>query len=93
MRQWILAFVCLLLLNGCATTSSKMESWIGHRESDLVSKWGAPNLMLDTRDGKRIITWEERQYLGQITSLCRRSFTVNESGIIEAYSISGCFFE
>jgi len=28
--------------SGCGTTTSKMESWIGSRESDLVSKWRAP---------------------------------------------------
>jgi len=92
MRKWIAAVVCLLLFGGCATTKSKMESWLGHKESELVSNWGAPHLVLDTRDGKRILTWEERQQLGQITSLCRKSFTIDEAGIIKAYSYSGCMF-
>lgn len=90
MRKCITVAACLLLFVGCATTESIMQSWVGHPESELVSKWGAPHRVIDTRDGKRVVTWERRwgQY-GQNT--CRQSFTVDEAGIIRQWSYDGCF--
>jgi hypothetical protein len=84
-------FVCALLVVACTTTESVMKSWVGRQESDLVSQWGAPNAAIDTRDGARILTWEQRwgQY-GQ--NICRKSFTVNSSGTIERWSYQGCLF-
>jgi hypothetical protein len=90
MYKWIATAICFLLISGCATHKSEMESWLGHQESELVSTWGAPNKALDTRDGKRILTWEFPWQLGQIYGTCRKSFTVDEAGIIKAYSYGGC---
>jgi len=72
-------------------TRQKMESWVGHQESDLASIWGAPTSAIDTRDGKRILTWES--YWGQYDrNVCRKSFTIDKSGKIIRWSSSGCPF-
>lgn len=84
-------FICIFafLLTSCTSTKSVMEGWLWHKESELVSAWGAPDASLDTRDGVRVLTWESNwgQY-GQNT--CRKSFTVDASGTITRYSFSGC---
>ena len=91
MKGIIVLFTFLILLCGCATTKSVMESWVSHRESELVSSWGAPHGAIDTRDGKRILTWESRwgQY-GE--NICSKSFTIDESGVVRQWSYSGCLF-
>jgi hypothetical protein len=90
--KWLgIIVLCSAILIGCATTRSVMESWVGHRESELVSNWGAPYAAIDTRDGKRILTWQF--YWGQYReNICRKSFTIDENGIIRQWSYSGCLF-
>lgn len=66
----------------------------GHNESELVSSWGAPTRVIDTRDGYRILTWENYslQYKwGQfIQNVCSKSFTVDSRGTIIRWSYNGC---
>ena len=83
--------IFVAFISGCTTTKSVMESWVGARESDLVSKWGAPTSAIDTRDGMRILTWES--YWGEYgRNVCRKSFTIDESGKIIRWSYRGCLF-
>lgn len=90
-RYLLLIIVFVVCISGCATTRSVMQSWMGYQESDVVSKWGAPTAAIDTRDGKRILTWES--YWGQYgQNVCRKSFTVDESGEIIRWSYSGCLY-
>lgn len=89
MRFWIIVVVCLTFLVSCAGTKAVMDSWMGHKESELVSTWGAPHRAMDTRDGKRILTWESR-WGNHRQNICSKSFTVNEKGVIEFWSYSGC---
>jgi len=80
-----------LVVSGCTTTESVMKSWIGYNESELVSSWGAPKASIDTRDGYRVLTWEN--YWGQYRqNICRKSFTVDGAGKIITWSYSGCAF-
>lgn len=85
------AFVILILalMSGCTTTQSVMESWVGARESELLSSWGAPYSSINTQDGKRVLTWQN--YWGQYNqNVCRQTFTVGSNGRIEHWSYSGC---
>jgi hypothetical protein len=85
------ALLIAVVLSGCTTTESAMNSWKGHDESELVSSWGAPTASIDTRNGYRVLTWED--YWGQYgRNVCRKSFTVNGAGIITTWSYSGCAF-
>lgn len=85
----IIFILFLFSLTSCVTTADVMQSWVGHYESELVSMWGAPYSAIDTRDGKRILTWQ--WYWGQYgQNLCRKSFTVDEKGKIVFWSYSGC---
>lgn len=89
MKFWIIVMLCLTLLMSCVTTKAVMDSWMGHKESELVSNWGAPHRSIDTRDGKRILTWESRW--GEYRrNLCTKTFTVDKSGVIVNWSYSGC---
>jgi hypothetical protein len=83
--------VALVALVGCTSTEEVMKSWMGSRESEVVSRWGAPDRVIDTRDGLRVLTWDQRwgQY-GQNT--CSKSFTVDSGGIIHRWAYRGCPF-
>jgi hypothetical protein len=91
----IVPIVCLLVLVGCATpnsgvqSNSTMPSWMDRTEGELVSLWGTPNKTSSTPDGKRILTWETKAGdYGQLT--CIRTFTVNQKGIIKGWSYENC---
>jgi len=81
---------CLFALVSCGPTLKEaMDSWLNHSESDLVSSWGAPNKVLDTRDGKRILTWESR-WGDYGKNICKKTFTVDEKGIVRQWSYNNC---
>ena len=86
-----IVILLLLFVSGCTTTKKVMESWMGKRESEVVSQWGAPAAAIDTRDGQRILTWETRWgAYGQ--NVCRKSFTIDSAGVIHRWSYQGCQF-
>ena len=87
LKNFILIFFVILFV-GCVYQKSTMDSWLGSKESDLLGKWGAPNAKMDTREGDRVLTWETPW--GRDHNLCRKSFTIDESGIITRYAYSGC---
>ena len=55
----IILFV--ILLSSCTTKQeheSKLESWIGAKESVLIDQWGTPTSHYKTDDGKKYLTWK-----------------------------------
>ncbi|MDD5394898.1 MAG: hypothetical protein PHE17_17920 [Thiothrix sp.] len=41
MKQVMVGLV--IILSGCATTKMAMDAWLGHQETELVSRWGVPH--------------------------------------------------
>jgi hypothetical protein len=89
MRKLVVAIACLLAFVGCVTTRDVMQSWVGAPESRLVSAWGVPDKVLDTRDGNRMMTWESR-WGNRLQFVCRKTFTVDKGGIIRQGSWQNC---
>lgn len=55
----LLTIVVLLALTGCATTGNyerKLQTWMGHSESDVISRWGPPTNVYQDGD-RRYLTW------------------------------------
>ena len=55
-------FAALLLISvliGCSGSkiTEKMQSWLGHTESELVSSWGPPTSVYKMDDGSKILTY------------------------------------
>ena len=63
-----------LFLTGCFATTAKYEealdSWVGHTEDHLVTRWGVPNGVYKKNDGGKILTYVETgsMYLPGTTS-------------------------
>ena len=58
----VIGFIFIsLFLTGCFATTAKYEealdSWIGHTEDHLVTKWGVPNGVYEKNDGGKILTY------------------------------------
>ena len=56
----IISFIFIsLFLSGCFATTAKYEealdSWVGHTEDHLVTKWGVPNGVYEKNDGGKIL--------------------------------------
>ncbi len=81
-------FATIVSLVGCASTYNEMEKWVGHKDSEIISLWGAPSSTHDTQDGMKIITWKKYNFNQDKT--CTKSFTIDEKGIITSHSDLDC---
>jgi len=82
---YLVAFVSVA---GCASTYNEMEKWVGHKDVEVISLWGAPSSRLETEDGVKILTWKKYNFNQEKT--CTKSFTVDKNGIITAHSDLDC---
>lgn len=76
------------LLAGCASAriNSRMQSWVGKPESDLVARWGQPQAVLDDRHGGRVLVYFAEHKLtspGQLTTTTIPNVTMTETGIVD----------
>jgi hypothetical protein len=59
MRGLIALCFAALLLAGCTTQADftkKLDSWVGSKETELISSWGPPNGFYET-EGTKYITY------------------------------------
>lgn len=57
-----LAVAAALLVSACATTANyerTLNSWLGHKEEELVASWGPPQNVYVTPSGARILTYTD----------------------------------
>jgi hypothetical protein len=80
--------VAIIFLAGCASTYNEMEKWVGHKEAEIVSLWGAPSSTLEAEDGVKILTWKKYNFNQNKT--CTKSFTIDKNEIITAHSDLDC---
>ena len=61
MKKVVSLIFISLFLTGCFATTAKYEealdSWVGHTEDHLVTKWGVPNGVYEKNDGGKILTY------------------------------------
>ena len=74
----------LALVAACTSTSDSMKSWVGSSDTELMAKWGAPELESRSADGSKILTYYGRNGYGQV--LCRQTFTVSPTGTVKAWT-------
>ena len=79
MKYSILFIISCLIFLGCETTLSRMETWLGHEEHELMSSWGAPDRTIESGNMK-IHTWDNKNMQGGV--VCTKSFTVKSNGRI-----------
>lgn len=78
-----------IILSGCTTSKVAMDAWLGHREAELVSRWGVPHYSMYTLDGQHVLTWQTNW--GQSGQhICRRTFTADSYGTVVSWGNSGC---
>ena len=56
----LLLVCCAALVVGCATTAkyeTKLASWVGSPEGDLIRSWGPPQQVYDTGSGTKYLTY------------------------------------
>ena len=91
-RILISTYVAIFCLvgTGCVSTSEIMQSWVGTEESELLSKWGAPDSSAQASDVKKILTWKVLWNDGGNIYTCRKSFTISKEGKVEKWAYAGC---
>ena len=88
-----------LLCAGCSASGpidsygNKLESWVGADESELVSKWGAPEQTVEADESSRVLTYVFNEFQTGGSGLmkqqtCRTSFSV-KNGVVAEYSYTG----
>lgn len=90
MRYLLIVYVALVL-SGCVANSPTTEPWVGHNITEVETLFGSPTFHADAGDGQRLIGWEfiNPRYG---TKVCRRSFIVDNAGVITRWSYRGCSF-
>jgi len=66
-----------------------MQSWVGAQESDLVSRWGAPDSMIELKDGTKVYTWKRVWSDDYGVHQGRTSFTISAEGKVVKWSYEG----
>lgn len=78
------------LLNGCASLNTVMDSYVGYPIDDVTSLWGAPQSIIDRKDGGKTYTWisfwQSQLHIHQ----CRQSFTTNRDGVVIKWMYHNC---
>ncbi len=87
MKGILFSLYVLILANGCASTKTEMETWVGSTEAKVLSSWGAPQSTIEAGDGSRILTWESPYGKNKV---CRQSFTIDDARIVTNWSYRGC---
>lgn len=58
--------IVALLTTGCATDiNNKMDSWVGHHQSELIASWGPPNQISTDGKGGTVLVYGSYVNLGQ----------------------------
>lgn len=83
---FLVVTIALLIITGCTTPKAVMESWVGKHESDLISNWGAPDSMLQLKDGTKVYTWRRVWSDNSGIHQGRQSFTIDAEGKVIKWS-------
>jgi len=86
-KIYIILLLTLCLQSCTASCESRMRTWVGCGESDLISSWGAPDSSITAANGKKIHTWK-RNWGEHGENLGRQSFTIAKNGTIISFSYS-----
>jgi hypothetical protein len=77
----VCGLVCVMvLLAGCVSLSSRMQTYMGRQDTELVSKFGAPDRQVMLSDSSRVLTW--------VSGYCEQSMTFSKAGIAEKWSMT-----
>ena len=90
-------FSILILFSGCETIKKKSDEiaekenerlslFMGKNSDDLKSELGNPTDDFKNENGNEILVYKTKKY----GIPCERKFEVNSSGVIVAFSSSGC---
>jgi len=71
-RRWLqhgvsgLLIAAAVMLPGCAAQiNSRMNSWVGHHQSELIQAWGPPQQTTSDGNGGTVLIYGEYVNLGQ----------------------------
>ena len=83
-RSLLFVVSALVLFGGCVSLSARMQSFMGRPDTELVSRWGAPDRKVTLSDSSVVMTWDN--FAG-----CVQNLTFSKTGIAERWSMSrGC---
>lgn len=89
MKRYVLSagiIATLLFIVGCTTPKAVMQSWVGEQESDLISRWGAPDSTVELKDGTKVYTWKRIWSDKRGVHQGRQSFTISAEGKVIKWS-------
>lgn len=91
MGRALLILLCFGLF-GCATTAkyeTKLNTWIGASENELISAWGVPDKEYRLTDGKKAVEFVNKNTVQTGGYTYRSPQTTYQSGVIGDKAYSG----
>ena len=64
--------IAVVMLFGCSTTKNSkkttdaLNSWIGHPQTELIEKWGAPTQVFDNGAAGKILVYDKKRVQYQV---------------------------
>jgi len=63
-----------------------MQSWVGHDESELLARWGSPDLVTELKSGEKVYTWKRIWSNQYGVRQGRQTFTIAPNGKVTHWS-------
>jgi hypothetical protein len=64
-QHLLCATALILVIAGCVSPSKKMQSWVGHDQSELIASWGPPQSTASDGAGGTVLMYTSYLDLGQ----------------------------
>ncbi|WP_440984939.1 hypothetical protein ACQHIH_16135 [Xanthomonas sontii] len=88
MNKSILA-LALVMLSGCASYKTKLESWQGQPVGALIAAWGPPQSSYDLPDGSQVIQYIQSGNMTLPGMTYTMPQTTYQQGNVSAYGSNG----
>jgi len=84
MKNLILIFLGVLVINGCTSQKKIMNSWIGSTKQSLIQSWGPPARTASDGGSGEILIYAKQVYLPQFSAnyYDYSMFYVDNKGVI-----------
>jgi len=86
----IAILLVIIIMTGCSTRESYMESWVGTHVDDLTVSWGSPDSRMSRQDGGATYTWTSFSSNEYGVHECRETFVTDKLGVVVSWSYNGC---
>ncbi len=91
-KSVLLISLTFLALQGCMIFDepTKLNSWVGHTESEIVDSWGQPDVTYHYETGEKTYTWITTSAGEYGPYTCQKSVTFDRNQLVKKKTSTTC---